>query len=127
LRPKGGSNFGSADLPSFDWIVFKDQLSRLTVEKDALHVYAAFAVQVGTAFLLRKRLSSWIPWLAVLLVELVNEAGDILLDHTEPHLREWQGVGGIHDLVNTMILPTLLLLLVRHVPRLFETPPQPDA
>lgn len=110
-------------MPSFDWIVFKNELSQLTVEKDALHVYAALAIQATAAFLLRKSLSSWIPWTAVLLVELANEAGDILLNKTEAHIREWQVVAGIHDIINTMVAPTFLLLLVRYVPRLFRSTP----
>jgi len=106
-------------LAAFDWITFKNELARLTVEKDALHIYAALVVQVLAASLLKKPLSSWVPWLAVLAVALVNEAGDILLDETEPQIRQWQIEGSIHDLVNTMLLPTFLLLLVRHRPILF--------
>lgn len=110
-------------MASFDWIELKNELSRLTVEKDALHIYAAVAVQLTAALILRKPLSSWMPWFAVLAVELANEAGDILLDTTEPHIREWQMVGGLHDIVNTMLLPTILLLLVRYVPGLFRAAP----
>lgn len=109
-------------LNAADWLAFKDELAQFTVEKDALHIYAAFAVQLFAATLLRKPLSSWLPWAAVLLVELLNEAGDMLLDQTEPHIRQWQIDGAIHDVINTMLLPTALMLLVRYMPRLFEAP-----
>ena len=107
-------------MTTFDWIVFKNELSRLTVDKDALHIYAALLVQLAAAAVLKRALSSWLPWLAVLAIEIANEIGDVLLDTSEPQLREWQVVGGVHDLVNTMILPTILLLLVRKTPHLFR-------
>jgi hypothetical protein len=107
-------------LTAFDWIAFKNELAHLTVDRDALHIYAALVVQLVAAILLRKPLGSWLPWLAVLAVELANEAGDILLDETEPHIQQWQIDGAIHDFLNTMLLPTILMLLVRHRPSLFE-------
>jgi cell shape-determining protein MreD len=106
-----------------DWISIKNELARLTVEKDALHIYAALVVQLAAAFLLRKPLGSWLPWLAVLAAAVANEAGDFLLDETESSIQQWQIDGSIHDLVNTMLLPTLLLLLVRYRPALFQPPP----
>jgi cell shape-determining protein MreD len=110
-------------LAAFDWIGLKNELARLTVEKDALHIYASLVVQLLAAILLKKPLSSWAPWLAVLAATLVNEAGDFLLDETEPHIQQWQIDGSIHDLVNTMLLPTLLMLLVRYRPDLFAPRP----
>lgn len=112
-------------LASFDWVTFKNELARLTVAKDALHIYAAFLIQVCAAMLLRKSLGSVIPWLAVLLVELLNEVGDVLLNPTEEHLQEWQIVGSLHDLVNTMLLPTMLLLIVRYAPGLWRSDHDP--
>jgi hypothetical protein len=37
----------------------------------------------------------------------------------EAHLKQWQFDGAKHDIINTMILPTALLLLCRYSPRLF--------
>ena len=105
---------------AFDWITFKTELAHLTVAKDALHIYAALAVQVCAALLLRKPLSSALPWLAVLAAELANETLDVLLDTTEPHLQQWQIDGAVHDVLNTMFLPTVLLLLVRYAPSLWR-------
>ena len=59
------------------------------------------------------------PWLTVLLLELVNEGLDMWLGE-EVQLKRWQLEGAVHDLVNTMILPTALLLLCRYAPGLFR-------
>jgi cell shape-determining protein MreD len=101
---------------SFDWNAFKNELALVTVEKDALHVYAALIVQIAAALALRRRLSDWAPWLAVLLVELLNEMIDIALT---AQIRHEHVAAGVHDLVNTMILPSMLLLTARYAPGLY--------
>jgi hypothetical protein len=101
-----------------DWMGMKGLAEALTVQKDALHIYAALLIQVGAAALFRKSLARWLPWLAVLLVELGNEAMDVAFGE-EAHLQQWQLVGARHDIINTMILPTALLLLCRYAPALF--------
>lgn len=102
-----------------DWMGLKGVAEALSVHKDALHIYAAFVVQIGAAALLRKPLGHWLPWIAVLAVELANEAMDISFGE-EVSVRPWQLLGARHDLLNTMILPTLLLLLCRYAPSLFR-------
>jgi hypothetical protein len=102
-----------------NWLEFKSYLSDATVSRDALHIYAALIIQVGAALIVRVPLSRLLPWFAVLLVELINEGLDLLLEK-EPYIHGWQIAGSIHDLFNTMVLPTILLLLVRYVPRLFD-------
>ena len=108
-----------------DWMDLKQVMALMSVEKDALHIYAALAVQVAAALLFRRRLSSWLPWFIVLLAEAGNEALDLWLGE-EAQVQQWQVSGAAHDLVNTMILPTALLLLCRYAPSLFcERPPLP--
>ena len=104
-----------------DWLSLKRQIAEVTVEKDALHIYGAFLVQVLAAFVTRRSLASVIPWLAVLAAVGVNEGLDLLLEK-EPYIHQWQIDGVVHDLVNTMILPTLLLLLARFAPGVFSRP-----
>ncbi len=104
-----------------DWLGLKDETARLMFEKDALHIYAAVAIQIAAAILSRRSLGHLLPWLAVLGVALVNEALDVVLGQ-EQNLQPWQVVGGVHDLINTMVLPTLLLLLCRGAPGLFDWP-----
>jgi cell shape-determining protein MreD len=101
---------------SFDWNAFKNELALVTVEKDALHVYAALIVQIAAALALRRRLSDWAPWLAVVFVELLNETIDIAL---MVQIRHEHVAAGVHDLVNTMILPSMLLLTARYAPGLY--------
>lgn len=107
-----------------DWMGLKDLAADLLIAKDALHIYLAFVIQVSAAALFRKPLSSGLPWLTVLLFELVNEGLDMWLGE-ELHLKQWQIVGAAHDLINTMILPTVLLLLCRYAPGLFRARGRP--
>ena len=100
-----------------DWLQFKDYLSHATgLHEDALHVYAAVLVQLVAAALLRRPIAHPLPWLIVLAVLAVNEAMDL----REPGkaIEQWQIAGGLRDLLNTMALPTLLLLVARYVPSL---------
>lgn len=60
-----------------------------------------------------------LPWGAVLAVELLNEIVDLACGG-EPGLMPWQVVSGVHDIINTMILPTLLLVLCRRAPHLLN-------
>ena len=101
------------------WNLMKDLAAELFIAKDALHIYFAFVIQVVAALIFRKSLASWTPWLTVLAFELVNEGLDMWLGE-EAHLKQWQYDGAKHDIVNTMILPTALLLLCRFAPRLFS-------
>ncbi len=102
-----------------DWLGIKLELTRMTFEKDALHIYAALAIQVVAAKLSRRSLGHLLPWLSVFGLELVNEAFDILRGG-EPRLMPWQVVSGAHDIINTMILPTILMSLCRRDPTLFH-------
>ena len=105
-----------------DWQQIKETIAYYTdLERDALHIYAALLVQVGAASVLRKRLAHWLPWAAVLVLAVGNELLDTFGDGL---VEQWELDGGLHDLWNTMLLPTLLLLLARFAPRLF-VPPAP--
>ena len=99
------------------WEQIKEAIAVWTdLERDALHIYAAMLVQVGAALVLRKRLSHWLPWAVVLAFAVGNEWLDAFADDV---VEQWELDSGLHDLWNTMLLPTLLLLLVRFVPALF--------
>lgn len=104
------------------WLSLKNSVADFTVHKDALHIYAALVVQIGAALLTRRPISSMIPWFAVLAAELANEALDLLMEN-EPYIHQWQVVGSLHDLLNTMVLPTALLLLARYLPSVFGPRP----
>ena len=102
-----------------DWLSLKNEAVRLFLEKDALHIYAALLIQVVAAKLSRQSLGHTLPWLWVLTLELINEVLD-LGRGMEPVVRPWQVVSGVHDMINTMILPTILLVLCRRDPTLFQ-------
>ena len=104
-----------------EWNLLKGEAARLLLDKDAVHIYAALAIQIATAKLSRRSLGHFLPWLTVLGLELINEAID-LMRGGEPQLMAWQAVGGVHDVINTMILPTILLVLCRRDPALFDWP-----
>ena len=108
-----------------EWIAFKDEMARMLLEKDALHIYAAVLIQLIAARWTRRTLGHLLPWNVVLAVELLNEIVD-LARGGEPRLMPWQVVSGVHDIVNTMILPTLLLILCRRAPRLLDWRGEPD-
>ena len=92
------------------------------LERDALHIYAAFLIQLGSAAMLRRTVASPWPWLIVLAFALLNEWLDMSGDKL---IEEWEKEAALHDLWNTMLLPTLLMLVVRFAPRLLVADPPP--
>jgi hypothetical protein len=102
-----------------DWLGIKDFFAQIGVGKDALHIYFAFLIQILAAAALRRPLSNWMPWAVVLLAAMSNEVMDIRYGQ-EPEVREWQVIGARHDILNTMVLPTLMLILCRLTPGLFR-------
>jgi hypothetical protein len=103
-----------------DWLTFKNIVEQLPISKDALHIYVALGIQVAAALTFRRSLGSIVPWSAVLIAELLNEALDLHFEK-EAYIHKWQILGSVHDLVNTLILPTALMVGVRFVPNLFQS------
>lgn len=103
------------------WYQAKQFLQRSTgISMDALHVFLGMLALIIFAFLLRRPVSSWLPWSLVLAVTLLNEASDLWLE-------QWPSPGmqygeSARDIGLTMLLPTLLMVAVRHLPRLFASP-----
>ena len=105
------------------WVQFKHYLSEITgLHQDALHIYAALLIQVTAAICLRRSLASIVPWLSVLAILIANESVD-LLEPGKP-IEQWQVLGGLRDLWNTLALPTVLWLLARHAPSLIADRPE---
>ncbi len=59
-----------------DWIGLERVAAELVLEKDALHIYAAFAIQVAAAVIIRKPISHWAPWVIVMGFAVLNESLD---------------------------------------------------
>ena len=104
-----------------DWYLVKQWLSSQTgLGMDALHVHAGVLLQLLAALVLRRRLSSPWPWLVVLAFVAANEWHDY-------HFEVWEDRAGqreesVRDTWNTLLLPTLLLLLARFAPGFFSGP-----
>lgn len=77
--------------------------------KDALHIHVSLLVLLGSALLLRRPLSAALPWLATLFVALAGEALDYLARGPGA---SWMDAA-MHDLLNTMLWPTVLVALAR--------------
>jgi hypothetical protein len=104
-----------------DWHDIKQWLVGASgLDMDSLHVHAGVLAQVAVALVLRRRLSSLWPWLAVAAAVLANEVYDFQYE-IWPTRRE-QFLESVKDVWNTMLLPTVLLLLARYTPGLFAAP-----
>ena len=98
-----------------------------------MHVLFGFLAFLAAAAILRRPVASPLPWLAVLALELLNEAFDL-----SAGAAEWVGPmwpGSVKDVLTTMSVPTLLLIAARLSPGLFvraprrpvEAPSDPEA
>jgi hypothetical protein len=95
----------------------KTDLSELVhLSKDALHIHLGLLVFLIAMVVFRRTAASLVPWLYVLALELVNEALDMV--HWHRGVFDFSFGGSVKDIVNTMLWPTLLVLLARFTPLL---------
>lgn len=85
--------------------------------KDALHVHVGLIIFFAAALLFRWPLRSWKPWAAALAATLAGEAWDLWDSFADG--RRIIPSGNWKDLWNTMLWPTMILLLARTT-RLFQ-------
>lgn len=83
---------------------------------DALHIWAGVAIQLVVALVLRRSIASIWPLVAVMVLELANEAVDLWVERW-PDLSEQLGEG-FKDVLLTMALPVVLCLVARFLPAL---------
>jgi hypothetical protein len=101
------------------WFDLKMLLERsLAFDSDALHVASGVVVQLLTAALLRSSVGRIGPWLAVLALELANEAVDLWVEVWPDPAMQWGE--GLKDVLLTLALPTLLLVVSRKWPDLLK-------
>lgn len=82
------------------------------LERDALHIHAALLLYILAMWVFRKNRKSRFPWLVVLGVELANECYDLArASGADPAVAL---SAAAKDLWNTMLWPTVLLLLGRY-------------
>lgn len=89
--------------------------------KDALHIYVALALFLGSCLLFGWKGRQWKPWLVVLLAALAGEAWDIrdtLANGSSLRIgANWK------DIWNTMLAPTVLMLATRYTDVFKPAPP----
>jgi hypothetical protein len=86
-------------------------LDAVDLSRDALHVHVGLAVFLGGAALFGWRLSGWRPWALAAAAALAGEAWDVrdsMADDDPVYLD-----ANLHDLWNTMLWPSALMLLAR--------------
>lgn len=103
------------------------------LEKDALHIHAALLIYLLAMFVFRQNRRSRFPWLVVLAFELANEALDLRRAYVEmgrpADLSVLTWGESIKDLWNTMLWPTVLLVIGRYTDLFVRKgrPVEPDA
>ena len=89
---------------------FKTQLSDLLgISKDALHILLGLAIYLIVVVVFRRPLANWVPWLALLAFEIVNEFMDIFHEG----IMRFELGDSFKDVLNTMFWPTVVLLVAR--------------
>lgn len=86
-------------------------VSATGLSKDALHIYVGLTFLLTAAAILRKPLRSIIPWLVVLTLAVAGEMVDMRDDITS--LGYWRWGASLHDVLNTLFWPSVLLFLAR--------------
>lgn len=109
------------------WYWFKEWLEVVSgLDMDALHVHVGILLQLFAALLLRRSLQSPWPWLVVLVATLANEIYDLRFETWPEPDRARQWLETVKDVVNTMLMPSVLLAVARYAPRLLTGAPRPD-
>lgn len=87
-------------------------VEHLHLARDALHIYVALIVLFGSCALFRWKVHQWRPWLLVLLAAFVGEVLDIR--GMPGPFESAIGRENVKDILNTMAVPTLLLIAARY-------------
>ena len=94
----------------------------LRIEHGTLHVIVGELIWLAFALLLRRPITSWIPWLLVFAIILWNEIVDLWFEVWPDPGRQYGE--GLKDLLLTMFVPTVLMLAARSRPDLFRAGPR---
>jgi len=102
-----------------DWFEIKNWLELLTgLDRDSLHIYAGVGVQLIVALILRRSLASPVPWLLVAVAALTNEYYDYSVVPDPLNGTSEYFDGAVRDVWNTLLLPSLFLVIARYWPTL---------
>lgn len=94
----------------------------VAVSHDTLHVIVGVLLLLALALVLRRPLSSLLPWLVLAGVALWNEAVDLWVERWPDAAMQYGETA--RDLLLTMLLPTVLMLAARLRPDLFRRVPR---
>lgn len=102
-----------------DWYQVKLFLEHASgFSMDALHVIVGVVVQFAVALLFRTSIARPLPLLAVLVLELVNEASDFRVEiWPQPGMQFGESA---KDVILTITIPTLIFLVARYRPKLLR-------
>jgi hypothetical protein len=114
------------------WYDIKEAIKAVSgLSQDALHIYFGVALLLIAARLLKRPAWDPLPWAIVAAAALINEAQDF---RTMWRVGRTLEIGSsIRDVVNTLVLPTAMLLRARYRRRrdaainMLETPAAPPA
>lgn len=86
-------------------------VSHTGLAKDALHIYVSLAIFLGSCLIFKWKTRQWQPWCLVLAAALAGEAWDLLSTVSRNGPPQWDE--SWKDLWNTILVPTMLLVLSR--------------
>lgn len=84
---------------------------------DAIHVLVGGAGPIAIAFLTRRTVASWFPWLVMFALILFNETVDVWIERWPNRMMQYGD--GMKDILLTMALPTVLLVTARLAPQIY--------
>ena len=100
-----------------EWFEIKNWLELSTgLDRNSLHIYSGVAIQLVVALILRRSLANPVPWLFVLCAALANEYYDYMVAMGESNGALIDFDGAITDFWNTLLLPSLFLVIARFWP-----------
>lgn len=91
----------------------KDVIRLVGLPDPALHALIGVIIYLISTAVLRLPLRSWWPWLIALAAQLINEAADVARDVLDAEIIRWRG--SMLDTAVTLALPTLVVLISRHL------------
>ena len=94
----------------------------LNIEHGTLHVIVGVLLWLAFALLLRRPVTSWVPWLLVFAIIVWNEIVDLWFEVWPEPGRQYGE--GFKDILLTMFVPTVLMLAARSRPDLFRQAPK---
>lgn len=99
------------------WFDFKTFLEHASaISNDAVHVLVGGFGTLLVAFVTRRSIADWLPWLFVLFGALANEAVDLWVEQW-PNAAMQYGESA-KDIALTLAIPTALLAIARRCPRI---------